>query len=111
MKTTINQDLKIAGYVQATKNYAISPDGELVDLSTATLEFVDFYSLTKREQNAAINHGFNPPERRAPLRTITPHKGGRTVDFHVRMRPETKARIDALAAERDCSQADLIEHW
>ena len=49
--------------------------------------------------------------RRAPLRTITPHKGGRTVGFHIRMRPEIKARIDALAAERDCSQADLIEHW
>lgn len=48
---------------------------------------------------------------RAPLRTITPHKGGRSARLYIRINPAIKQRIEALAAEQNCSVADLIESW
>jgi len=56
------KQLKIAGYEKVTKRLWFTPDGELIDATTATLDFVEFEDLNEREQNAVLNHGFNPPE-------------------------------------------------
>jgi hypothetical protein len=41
---------------------------------------------------------------------ITPHKGGRTSDFHIRIKPETLATIKQVAkSSKVKSQADVIE--
>jgi hypothetical protein len=41
---------------------------------------------------------------------ITPHKGGRTSGFHIRIKPETLNRIKQVAkSSKAKSQADVIE--
>tara|TARA_B100000614_G_C14548131_1_gene492882 strand:- start:2490 stop:2663 length:174 start_codon:yes stop_codon:yes gene_type:complete len=44
-------------------------------------------------------------------RDITPHKGGRTERFEIRIDPEVKKYIKQKAQQEKCSMADIIENW
>lgn len=43
------------------------------------------------------------------MRTITPHKGGRSTDLHIRITPDVKARLTEQAQAMGVSVADLVE--
>jgi predicted DNA-binding protein len=42
---------------------------------------------------------------------ITPHKGGRTADLHIRIKPELLEKLRRIAKEQGKSQADIIEKF
>ncbi len=44
-------------------------------------------------------------------RIIKSHKGGRSAEFHIRIRPEIKKQIFEMAESQGVSTADLIEEW
>jgi len=44
-----------------------------------------------------------------PRRKITPHKGGRTARITVRLTPEHRAALDAMARLDGVTTADVIE--
>lgn len=39
---------------------------------------------------------------------IKPHKGGRTERLQVRLDPDTKERLEAIATQTNCTMADVI---
>ena len=48
------------------------------------------------------------PNPKAPTRTITPHKGGRTIKKSADVTPETEARLREIKIKHGRSLGDLI---
>lgn len=45
------------------------------------------------------------------VKSITPHKGGRTERLYVRLTPEHKIKLEIIANKKGVSHADVISDW